>query len=418
MTPPLLILGASEDQLPLYREARRRGLPVIGVDQRTDRPALALADQVVRCSVRRPDAIAAELGDIELAGVVTAASDAGLLSWHELSSRYRVPYVYPLTAALASGEKSVFHELAGGHGVPSYGWARSADLAELLRLAEAMRFPLVTKPNDGSGSKGTMLVRRSSELPPALGYAQRFAASGEVIVEEFLPGRNLTIEMFMRGGRRHFWLITEKRVLPGPHFVIGGHDCPAAVPPDVRERAVELAERLCLALELVDGPVNFDLIVGDDGVLRVLEANARLAGNGFPLLARTTRGVDTVAAVVSLVLGEPFDLTPTRERSAIVHVFGSPLAVDGRLTTVAGVGRAGVMPGVEACELYAAEGDLVRPFTQSANKLGYLLVTGQDHAEATHRLASALAAVRLTAEPATPEAGSESVVEGATHAAP
>jgi biotin carboxylase len=117
---------------------------------------------------------------------------------------------------------------------------------------------------------------------------------------------------------------------------------------------------------------------------------------------RHVYGVDTVAALVSLATGEPFAdlLTPTRRDTGIIHVLASPLATDGVLSAVSGVAAARELPGVVCCEVYAEPGDPVRPFDQSANKLGYLVVTGPDPAAARERLAAALDVLVLDVESA------------------
>ena len=98
----MLILGASEDQLPVYLEARRRGIRTIGVDMRGDRPALAYADEWLPVSTRDHAGIVAALDGRRPTSVVAAASDAGLWSRHELCRHYETPYRYPAGAARAS----------------------------------------------------------------------------------------------------------------------------------------------------------------------------------------------------------------------------------------------------------------------------------------------------------------------------
>lgn len=396
---PLLVLGAGEDQLAVYREARSRGLPTIAVDQRLDRPALPLAERFLHVSTRDAGAISAALGPIALSGVVSAASDACLSSWHALSHRYRTAYRFPRDAALVSGDKVRFREFAEEAGVRGYGWASSGDPAELLDRARRLRFPVVSKPTDGSGSRGTTLVRDPGGLPAALAHSQANSASGTVIVEEFVEGRNLTVEIFMREGIPHFVPITEKRLVPGPRFLIGGHTCPAPIEEETRERLIDTAARLCAAMGVVDGPVNFDMILPPDGTPYVLEAGARLCGNGYPALLRSVYGVDTVGALVSLVLAEPFDLTPSRSGCGILHVLTSPLDGDGLLDEVSGVEQAKELPGVVDVEVFAKRGDLVRPFTQSANKLGYVVVRGETHSQSEATLERALRALRVTVAP-------------------
>jgi biotin carboxylase len=389
----MLILGASEDQLPVYLEARRRGIPTIGVDMRSDRPALAYADEWLPVSTKDHEGIVAALDGRRPSSVVAAASDAGLWSWHELCRRYETRYRYPAGAARASVDKSAFHEMAQVAGLPGYRWHQDTDRAALTRAAHSFGYPVVVKPPDASGSKGVSLVERPADLPAALAYAGRFtAADTPLLVEEFLAGRNLTVDVFMRDGNAAFTGITEKRIVPGPHFVIGGHTGPAPMNDATRVSLAGAAERLCRAIELTDGPANFDVILRDDGTFAVLEANARLCGNSFPLLMRTMYGIDTVAALVSLAVGEPFAdfLTPTHQGAGIIHVLASPLATDGVLAAVSGVPQAREMPGVVCCEVYAEPGDTIRPFDQSANKLGYLVVTGPDPAAAEARLTAAL----------------------------
>jgi biotin carboxylase len=396
----LLVLGAGEDQLPVYVEAKRRGFRTIAVDSSTDRPALRYADEHLHISTRDHAAVAAALGRRRLAGVVSAASDASLETWHELSDRYRAPFRYPRTAAVASIDKVAFHAIATAAGVTAYRWRQHTDPRALVELAPEVGFPLVAKPADSSGSKGVTLVRRPEDLPAALDYAAEFALNGKLVVEEFLAGRNLTVDVFMRDGQAAFAGITEKRILPGVHFVIGGHTCPAPIDDQLHGRLVGLAARLCRAIGLRDGPANFDVIVAADSEVRVLEANARLCGNAFPLLMREVYGVDTVAALTSLALGEPFELVATRHRAGIIHVLASPLDVDGVLTGISGLAEARAIPGVARCEFYAEPGAAVRPFVQSGLKFGYLLVTGPDIGSAESTLAKALRTLRIDVNPA------------------
>ncbi len=402
MSGDLLVLGAGEDQLPLYREARARGLRTIAVDQRPDRPALALADRFLQTSTRDPDAIATALGAERPAAVLSCSSDACLHSWHALAHRYDAPYRYPLAAAEASADKGVFHRLAGRVGLPRYGWVSSADPDVVTAGARLLRLPLVIKPVDASGSKGTVLVSSADGIDAAVAQAREHSFSGAVVAEEFVTGRHLSVETFMSGGSAAFTAISEQRLTGHPQLLIGGHICPARLAPATRDRIAVLTARLSLAMGVTDGPVNYDLVLAPDRTVYVLEAGARLGGNGYPRMVRAAYGVDTVSALVSLALGEPFDLTPGREpRHAILHVIRSPLGVPGELVAPADLGEVRVLPGVADVELFARPGDPVQPFTQAAYKLGYLIVTGSTPDEAEDRLAVALGVLGPTVVPLT-----------------
>jgi len=391
--PALLVLGAGEEQVPVYREAARRGLHTIAVDRATGRPALPYAGEHLQLSTKDPEPIAAALHGRALAGVVTAGSDHGLATWAALTARFGMPYRFPAGAARVSVDKAAFHAVSAAAGVASYRWRQHHDRAALA--AADLVYPLIVKPVAGSGSRGVSLVHDATGLPAALAHA----ADGELLVEEYLTGRNLTVDVFMRGGAAAFTGITEKRIVPGPHFVIGGHTCPAALDEPTRARVEATAATLCRAVDLADGPANLDVVLGADGAIRVLELNARLCGNAVPLLMRAVYGVDTVAALVSLAVGEPFELAPRLRCSGVVHVVASPLEVDGVVTAVSGVDAVRAMPGVVHCAVYAEPGQTVHPFTEGGHKLGHLLVTGADAAEAEERLTAALGVLRVDIEP-------------------
>lgn len=397
---PLVVLGASEEQLPLYREARRRGIPTVAVDQRADCPSIPLADRFLQISTRDWAGVAEALGPGPIASVVSTAADTCLLSWHELSERYGTPFRFPLAAALASMDKGRFHELAAAAGLPTYPWVQAADLDRLRSVGAGMRFPLVAKPYDGSGSRGTTLVASPAELPAALACAAAASHGGKVILEEFLQGRNLTVNLFLRSGAAHFAAVTEKRVVPGPHFLIGGHTCPAPLEPAVHRLLVDQAVTACLAMGLTDGPANLDVVLSPDGIPYVLEVGARMSGNGMPRLMRAAYGVDCTAALMDLALGRPFDLSPTRSASAILQVLVSPCHEVGHVTAVDGLAEVAAMPHVADVELFVRPGDLVRPFRQAADKIGHLVVRGADPVGAEAALADALPRLSVRLRPA------------------
>ncbi|MBL1101566.1 ATP-grasp domain-containing protein [Streptomyces coffeae] len=396
----LIVLGASEEQIPLYQEARRRGIPTIAVDMRPDAPALPFADAALKISTRNTGAIADALGDACPAGIVCGASDAALASWHALGLRYGTTYVYP-KSALAAGDKATFHEIATSCGITGYGWTASDNPDEVVAEAAGLRFPLVIKPVDGSGSKGVTRVTRSDDLPAAVAYARSYSASQTVIAEEFIQGRPLAIEVFMRDGRALMTCVKDKEFVDGS-FVVRRLRT-AQLPSATRDQLEATVERLCHALGIVNGPANFDVVLGADGQERVIEANARLGGDSVPRLLAAAYGVDVVRALIALALGEPFGdhLAQTRAAHAALELIGSPSVVEGELVTWEGVAEARNTPGITDIELYAKPGDLVRPHDQSGHKIGVLVAAGPSVADAISALETASALVRPIIRPIT-----------------
>ncbi|MFF7566687.1 ATP-grasp domain-containing protein [Streptomyces pseudovenezuelae] len=394
----LIVLGASEEQIPLYREARRRGIPTIAVDMRSDAPAFPFADAALRISTRDTDTITEALGDVRPAGIVCGASDAALASWHALALRYGTAYVYP-ERALAAGDKVAFHEIAAFCGISGYGWTASDDPAEVVAKAAQLRFPVMVKPVDGSGSKGVTQVTHPDGLPAAVARARSYSASQVVIAEEFVRGRPLAIEAFMQNGRAVMVCIKDKEFV-GEGFVVK-RLATAQLLSVTHARIEATVERLCRALGITDGPANFDAVLGADGHERIIEANARLGGDGVPRLLAAAYGVDVVRALIALSLGEPFDehLAPSRSAHAALELIGSPLSVEGELIAWEGVAEARTLPGITDVELYAEPGDLIRPHDQSGHKIGLVVAASTSTADASSALDAAGALIRPVIRP-------------------
>ncbi|MFD8228555.1 ATP-grasp domain-containing protein [Streptomyces massasporeus] len=394
----LMVLGASEEHIPLYQEARHRGIPTIAVDMRADAPALPLADKALQISTRDTDAIADALGDARPAGIVVGASDAALATWHALGQRYAAPYVYP-GSALAALDKAAFHEIVASCEIVGYGWAASEDPDEVAAKAALLRFPLIVKPVDGCGSKGVTRVTCPNGLLAAVTHARAHSACRTVIAEEFIQGRQLTIDLFLRNGRSMMTCIKDQDLVAGG-FVVRRIST-AQLSSAEHHHLKECAERLCRALGIVDGPANFDLVLGADGQGRIIEANPRLSGDSIPRLHTAAFGVNVIGALLALALGEPFDdyLVPTRSAHAGVELIGSPLDTDGELVAWEGVNEARITPGITDVELYARPGDLVKPHVQSGHKIGMLIAAGPSVGDVSSALDAASALIRPVVRP-------------------
>jgi biotin carboxylase len=397
---PLLVLGASDDQLPVYREARRRGVPTIAVDRRSDLPALRYADEHLPVSIRDPAAIAAALGDRVPRAVIASGGELGIWSWYELSERYRTRYRFPRSAAIASTDKAVFHAAAAKAGVNTYRWRHGSDPDALIACADEVGFPLVVKPADGSGKRGITLVAAADELPAALERAAAASYTRQLIIEQLLAGRDLTVDVFLQDGQVAFSAVHEKLTGSGDGFRVRGHITPAPMDAPLRQRLVDTAALLCRQIGLTDGPADFDLFLTDDGAIEVVEVNARMPGEAVPLLIHETYGVDLVAALVSLVLGDPVDLSPAHgTRVGLLHMLASPLATPGVLREVRGVSAVQELPGVARCEVYVEPGTVVPPFPQLGHEVGYLVVVADDRGKAEAALAAALDRVEIVVDP-------------------
>ena len=140
--------------------------------------------------------------------------------------------------------------------------------------------PYVVKPNDQGSSVGVVMVEAGANRPPAVIGAEDWAYGDEVMVEAFLPGRELTVTVM---GDRAL-AVTEIIAATAFYdyhakYAVGGsrHILPAALPEAVTQAALRLSlaahEALgCRGVTRAD--YRFDETKGLDG-LALLEINTQ-----------------------------------------------------------------------------------------------------------------------------------------------
>jgi D-alanine-D-alanine ligase len=156
-------------------------------------------------------------------------------------------------------------------------------------IAGVLGWPVVVKPNKQGSTVGLTVVRGPDALPAALALAQRY--DDEVMVERFIPGRELTVGVLE--GRA---LPVGEIIAPGEVFdyqakyQAGGarEIFPADLAPDITARVQEAAVRAHAALKL-GAYSRIDFRLDPKGGAWCLEANSlpgMTAGSLLPQAAR------------------------------------------------------------------------------------------------------------------------------------
>ena len=92
------------------------------------------------------------------------------------------------------------------HVAPSIPY-RSGQKPDLNRIQEVIAYPCFIKPNNGGSSCGTSRVENPGEADIAIEKA--FREDDEVLVEKFLPGREVTCGMVITSRETHVFPLTE-----------------------------------------------------------------------------------------------------------------------------------------------------------------------------------------------------------------
>jgi biotin carboxylase len=380
--------------MPVVRAALELGLYVITVDNVPGNIGHRHSHCAVNCSTTDLAGVLAAARDHKIDGIVTFASDVATQAVGYIVDQLGLNGCN-LAVAKTMSNKAMFRAFQQQHdGELNYPhFAAGESLAEIAEAVAALSLPLVFKPVDTSGSRGIVRVAQKDwdTYRQAFAYAQSFARSHKVCVEEYVEGCDVSGDGFLVDGKLSA-LITHKRTC---EFVPTGHSLPTDLSAADQARVFAEVTAHCTALGYRNGPLDFDARVATDRVV-VLEMSPRLGGNGIPMIMSRATNVDVITALLRFAVGEDIAVPPELEviRSCGSWVIG--VAESGRLVSLASEQelKAGA-PEVFEYAVHYHLGDEVPEFIHSGNSLGYVLFDIPDRHDYSQVLSNVQRAMHL-----------------------
>jgi biotin carboxylase len=346
--------------------------------------------ETVRSRMRRGpvDAVVA-LGEYHIAPTARAAHVLGF------------PGVNPEAVRLTRN-KDATRATCRRTGVPAPRFQVVYTAAESLEAAETVGFPCVVKPADESGSIDVALCLGAPDVvaqfdsiraTPVNYRGQR--RSPAVLVEEYVPGPEFSVETLSWNGQTHVVGVTDKQLAGCPRFVEVGHAFPSGATEEQVTACGTLAVQALAAVGHDFGPAHVEVKFGAAGP-RLIEINPRAGGDRIPDLVELASGVSLIRETLRMHLGDAPDLSPSRHRGAAIRFLA---AEPGVVRSVAGVDIARSLPGVTDIGLEVSIGDTVRPLRNAHDRVAYAIAHAQTTYQATRRAETALAQILISTSP-------------------
>jgi D-alanine-D-alanine ligase len=162
--------------------------------------------------------------------------------------------------------------------VADWQMASRRDIDHPENLSAHLRFPVVVKPVGQGSSLGMSIAHDNDEL--AAGLKRAFGYGSEVMVEEFVRGREITGGVL---GNDDLQALPLVEIIPGKEYQFFDYEakykagatrevCPADFPGEITRQAQDYALRAHRALHL-RGYSRTDMIVAEQGEIFVIETN-------------------------------------------------------------------------------------------------------------------------------------------------
>ncbi|MGB6684069.1 MAG: ATP-grasp domain-containing protein [Candidatus Acidiferrum sp.] len=397
--PRLLIFTAKLGyQTRSFDEAARKlGVDLVFVTDRCHQLEDPWGDRAIPVHFESPDAAAsAVLQSVRRQNIdgILALGDRPAVAAAYVARGLGILYNHPASVEACRSKlrmREVFRE-AGLH-VP---WFKSVSLhpapePSLLGIS----YPCVAKPLSLSASQGVVRANSREEFIAAASRIQRLLESPEIratrepnldqiLVEEYIPGREVAVEGLLTDGKLRILAIFDKPdPLEGPYFEESIYVTPSRLA-DAQQREIERsAADAVRALGLSHGPIHAEFRVNEDGVWPLEVAPRPIGG----LCARALKfAPDAASQSIGLeelllrhAIGLPGGDWP-REQSAS-GVMMIPVPKSGVLEKIEGEEAARSVPNITGLEITARLHDYIAAWPEGSSYLGFLFASAQTPAE-------------------------------------
>ena len=267
--------------------AQKAGWNVLVIDRKPMVPASGLCHTFTQLDMTSENDLAHALNGVDLV-IPALENDAALAALERVTRNSRIPFAFDSAAYAISSSKVQSEKLFKQTGAPTpASWP-------------GCRFPVVAKPDKGSGSRDVRIFHGITELqkhlkPPA----------SEWLIQEFIPGPSYSLEVIGTPGRYTTPQVTDL-------FMDEQYDCKRVTAPSNLSGAL-ISEFEALSLALADsinlnGIMDVEVIL-HEGELRVIEIDARLPSQ-TPTAVYWSTGLNMVQLLGDIFLTRQVHVQP------------------------------------------------------------------------------------------------------------
>ena len=372
----LLMLGGGFLQCYVIKKAKQLGYRVLVLDAASNAMGFKLADDYAVINIVDEDACLKYAKEHNVDGVLTAATDFSVLTMSRIAQEMGLPGInYEAAKRIknkAAVRKCLFDAKADDTG---YSFEINS-LKEASKILPHVKFPVMMKPCDGSGSRGASRVDRAEDFEEACKFAMNGSITHRAVAEPFVVGKEYGVESFVDKGEIHVLGIMQKEMTLPPFYAELGHAIPSGLSFEMENKIRKCVEKALVALEVNHGSVNMDLLIGNDGDVHIVDVGARMGGNliGSHIIPKGT-GVDYMGNMIRAAVGDATDYTPLHEPKPVATKL---------LALIPGIVKA--LPDFEqianeydvAIEHHLHVGDTINEYHTNLDGCGYVVATGND----------------------------------------
>lgn len=343
----ILIIGGDILTCDIVRKARQMGLYVIVTDwydpQRS--PAKLIADEYWMDSIEDYDTLAKKVEENGIDGILTGFTDSYLLPYQHLCELTKRPCYGTKEQFDLFTNKMKYKRLCKEYGVPT--------IEEYTTIDANVKYPVIVKPVDGSGSRGIEICNNAKELSESIERSKQSSRQGEVVIERYMDCPEATVFWLFNDGEYHLSMIGNRHVKHNQEgnviLLPVGYTFPSYLTPKYIKDVEENAKRMFQSVGVKNGLMFMQCKIEDD-TCYVYDIGFRLTGSREYLIQEKACGYDPLEMLIHFAVTGRMSDSSIEERinpCSMPPSFNvSCLSAPGTIKSIGGLGEVRNMPEV------------------------------------------------------------------------
>lgn len=295
----LLIMGGMRISCEIVRKAKSMGIVTIVADYYPveKSPAKAISDEAIEVSVTDIDAVVKVIKDYNIDGVFVGFNDMLLPFYADICKKAGLPCYGTKEQFETLIAKDKYKALCRQFGVPT--------IPEYKIDDEDIKYPVLVKPVDSSGSRGITICHNRKELEVAVETGRNASKAGKVLIERYMDGREVTVFWTFQNGNYYLSALSNRHVKHNQGMDViplpVGYTFPSVFLPKYRAEVEENCKRMFKHLEIKDGMMFMQCKV-EDGTCYVYDLGFRLTGSLEYKILKRVCGYDPLEMMIEFAL--------------------------------------------------------------------------------------------------------------------
>ena len=367
MKDRILVFGVGDLQKSIIERCKAKNLFVVGIDPQAEATCRDLVDAFEIVGGQDFEKTIEVAERYQVRGVITAATDKPLVMMARVAEKLQLPF-FSVETAEWSTDKLLMKQKFQEADIPCASGFILNSIDELTNLK--VDYPVIVKPRDNSGSRGVIYCNNFDEVEVAVQEALQYTRKGNVLVEEFIDGKEYSIESLHYAGKTHVIQYTEKITTPLPYNVELGHIQPADLSIIQKEEIYSIISSIAVCMGFMNCASHTELKINSKG-LYVIETSPRLGGDFITShLVPLSTGIVIEDLNIDLSIGEYFSeesIIPKNNHYSGVTYFDLPVGI---ISEIGDLDELNAINGLQLYSFKLKEGDTVHKITSSLDRYG------------------------------------------------